>query len=123
MDTRKIQQQLLKDVKTQPLEGPVLIDGNVFNKILDMLEEQIRKEDFVAKTIEDPTMLREGESTLSPSWLKRVIEWQEKEIKDKDNKIVELEKQLDLFWALEAAGVDNWDGYPNAIEILEGRKG
>lgn len=32
---------------------------------------------------------------------------------------IEIQKRLDLLDALEAAGVDNWEGYDYALEILE----
>lgn len=35
--------------------------------------------------------------------------------------IRQLEKRVELLNALEAAGVDNWEGYDEALEILEKR--
>lgn len=35
--------------------------------------------------------------------------------------IRQLEERLELLDALEAAGVDNWEGYDEALEILEKR--
>ena len=36
---------------------------------------------------------------------------------EKNSKIIE--EKLDLLDALQAAGVDNWDGYDYAMEMLE----
>ena len=45
---------------------------------------------------------------------------------DKDKRIAELErlvgnmqKDCELLYALQAAGVDNWCGYDDALEIME----
>lgn len=37
----------------------------------------------------------------------------------RDRRIAELEKDVALLRALEAFGVDNWDGYDEAIQSLE----
>jgi hypothetical protein len=36
-------------------------------------------------------------------------------------RVVELEKRLEFLWCLEAWGVDNWVGYPDAVKDYETR--
>lgn len=38
-----------------------------------------------------------------------------------EKKILDMQKDVDLLYALERAGVDNWSGFDHAIDILEGK--
>ncbi len=44
----------------------------------------------------------------------------ELELKEFDRIINELQEREELLLALEGAGVDNWSGYSDAIESIEG---
>jgi hypothetical protein len=37
-----------------------------------------------------------------------------------EDKVAELEKQVDFLYALETCGVDNWEGYETAFQLSEG---
>jgi len=47
---------------------------------------------------------------------RELAEW----VVDLEDKVKELQDSADLLYALEAVGVDNWEGYSDAWRIVEG---
>lgn len=62
--------------------------------------------------------LDEHVAALTKAHLYRRIETLQAQLAFKNQKLKEAEERLALLAALEAAGVDNWDGYSYAMSLL-----
>ena len=63
-----------------------------------------------------PTM---SQSLNAEQYYKRLSEWLEKRVEVLEEENTKLDKRDDFLTALESAGVDNWQGYEHAQDIME----